>query len=287
MKATASQTALLAARHRAVHQLLEGGAIFSDPYALSILGEDAEMIVRAATERPEDRFMRLFVAARSRFAEDQLAAAVERGVRQVVVLGAGLDTFGLRNPYAAKSLQVFEVDHPATQAWKRAQLAKAGLSTPDCLHFAAVDFERQKFLDRLLTTGFRQDISAFFIWLGVVPYLTRASIFETFGSIAAMKDAEVIFDYAEPPESYPPARRAGFEARKARVAALGEPWLSFFEPRDLAIELRLRGFDEIEDFDLGRLAACYFSDVPIETAGGHVVHARLRSDSARAGCSRR
>ena len=117
MQNTPSLTARVAALLRAAHQLLEGGAIFADPLAVLICGEDAGAISRFVREHPYR--LRLFIVARSRFAEECLSHAVDRGVRQVVVLGAGLDTFGLRNPYAGKGLRVFEVDRPATQQWKR------------------------------------------------------------------------------------------------------------------------------------------------------------------------
>src|SRR5205807_2417198 len=125
---------------------------------------------------PSLRPMRLFVAARSRYSEDALAACVARGVQQVVVLGAGLDTFSLRNPFAGQGVRVFEVDFPATQEWKRQQLKQAALAVPGWLTFAPVDFERQSVSDGLAQSGFRVDRPAFFQWLGVVPYLTRDAI---------------------------------------------------------------------------------------------------------------
>jgi methyltransferase (TIGR00027 family) len=91
-----SRTALGAATHRAAHQILEHGLIFNDPLALRILGIDAETVARQAAERPSSRRMRIFIAVRTRFAEDALAAAVEHGVSQLVVLGAGLDTYAYR-----------------------------------------------------------------------------------------------------------------------------------------------------------------------------------------------
>src|ERR1700753_492779 len=120
-----SRTALAAASYRAAHQLLEGGRIFADPLAAPILGVPAAELFREEMRAPATRGMRLFIAARSRFAEDSLAAAVARGVRQYVLLGAGLDTFAYRNPF--DGLRVFEVDYPATQAWKRDRVADAGL----------------------------------------------------------------------------------------------------------------------------------------------------------------
>src|SRR5271167_4527623 len=111
-----SRTALGAARHRAAHQLLERGFIFPDPFALPILGVDADALLQETQRDDFTRRLRLFIAIRSRLAEDALAAAWTRGVRQLVILGAGLDTYAYRSPLGG-ALRIFEVDHPATQAW--------------------------------------------------------------------------------------------------------------------------------------------------------------------------
>lgn len=134
------------------HQVLEQGRIFSDPLALRILGQNAETIVLEA-QHPSRRRMRLFVAVRTRFAEDALTAAIEVGVRQLVVLGAGLDTYAYRSSFRDR-LRIFEADHPATQAWKRQQLQAAAISAPESLTFASVDFERQTLADGLREVGF-------------------------------------------------------------------------------------------------------------------------------------
>jgi len=111
-----SQTARSAAAHRAIHQILEGGAIFKDPFASRILDKRTAVSLNEMAADESLRPMRLFIAARSRFSEDALAACVARGVRQIDILGAGLDTFSLRNPFADAGVRVFEVDYPATQA---------------------------------------------------------------------------------------------------------------------------------------------------------------------------
>jgi methyltransferase (TIGR00027 family) len=124
------------------HQVLEQGRIFADPLALRILGEDAETVARKAEEHPSGRKMRVFIAVRTHFAEDALAAAVERGVRQVVVLGTGLDTYAYRSAWRDR-LCIFEVDHPATQAWKRQCREPLAIPIPSSLTFAPIDFEHQ------------------------------------------------------------------------------------------------------------------------------------------------
>jgi methyltransferase (TIGR00027 family) len=173
-----SRTAFAAAAHRAAHQILEGGRIFSDPLAVRILGRDAESIAREAEAEPSRRTMRLFIAVRTRFAEDALAAAVESGVRQLVVLGAGFDTFAYRNPFGSR-LRIFEVDHPATQEWKRQRLEEAAIPLPSALTFASVDFERETLAEGLPVAGFDRQLPAFFTWLGVVPYLTASAMWGT------------------------------------------------------------------------------------------------------------
>ena len=125
-----SRTALGAASHRAAHQVLERGFIFADPLAIPILGADAQAAVRDAVSDPRRRRLRLFIAVRTRFAEDALAAALSSGVSQLVVLGAGLDTY---RTTLAERLRIFEVDHPATQAWKRRRLADAAIPVPQSL----------------------------------------------------------------------------------------------------------------------------------------------------------
>jgi methyltransferase (TIGR00027 family) len=116
-----SRTVLAAAVHRTTHQILEGGRIFAHPLALRILGVDRETVQHMAQEDPLSRRMRLFIALRARFAADALVAAVQCGACQLVVLGAGLDTYAYRSPFGER-LGIFEADHPATQAWKRHRL---------------------------------------------------------------------------------------------------------------------------------------------------------------------
>ena len=260
-----SRTAFSAARYRAAHQVIEGGEIFRDALAVPILGVPPD-----AEQAPDRRGMRLFIAARTRFAEDALATAVKNGTRQLIVLGAGLDTFAYRNPWP--ELRVCEVDHPATQAYKRERLAAAGIAVPESLTYLPVDFEQESLADRLAA-----EEAAFFLWLGVVPYLSRDGYDETLSLIAATPKAEVVFDYAMPPSSMPsPERQAALEARAARVASIGEPWRTYFMPDELAVSLRERGFDELEDLGPAQLGARWFNrpDIPPQTPGGHVIHAR-------------
>jgi len=275
-----SQTALGAAAYRAIHQTLEDGVIFTDAYALKILDAETRAVLDQIAGDPAQRPMRLFIVARSRFSEDALAAGVARGVRQVVVLGAGLDTFSLRNPFERQGVRVFEVDHPATQAWKRVRLAEAGLALPATLTFAPVDFERQSLAEGLANAGFARDRPAFFQWLGVTPYLAHEAISATLDFIAGGPGSAVVFDYTEPFQNHSPDRRAGLMAIAERAAARGEPWLSFFDPVELAALLRDKGFTDIEDLGFAEMVSCFspaLGEGLQRGPGGHVIRVERKA----------
>jgi methyltransferase (TIGR00027 family) len=272
-----SHTACGAAAYRALHQTLDGGAIFSDPFAEVILDDQARARRDEIASKPSLRPMRLFIAARSRFSEDTLSACVVRGVRQVVVLGAGLDTFAMRNPHESQGVRVFEVDYPATQRWKRECFRQAGLTVPASLTFAPVDFERQSLAEGLAAAGFHADRPAFFQWLGVVPYLSRDVIGVTLDFIAGVPGSAVVFDYAEPFANYPATRRENVMALAASAAARGEPWLSLFDPAEVSDMLRGKGFGVVEDLGLAELTNRFYGALKqgiVIGPGAHVVRAQ-------------
>jgi methyltransferase (TIGR00027 family) len=244
-----SLTALSAANYRAVHQLFDQPLVFDDPLALRIIGPQAEAALRADPQRAKQAAaLRALLVVRSRYAEDELARAVERGVRQYVVLGAGFDTFAYRNPYPTARLRVFEVDHPATQAGKRRRLGEVAIAVPESLTFAPVDFEKETLADGLRRAGFKTDEPAFFSLLGVVVYLTRDAALETLQFVASMPaGSEIVFDYSVPSSALGDRERAGRELLAQRVAAVGEPWRTFFDPTDLAHELTRLGFSRVQD----------------------------------------
>jgi methyltransferase (TIGR00027 family) len=267
-----SRTALGAAGHRAAHQVLEGGRIFADPLALRILGQDGEAAIAEADDTPGRRGLRLFIAMRSRFAEDAARQAIGGGTRQVVVLGAGLDTFAYRLE-ASEGLSVFEVDHPATQAEKRRRLAAADIAPGPHVVYAACDFERQSLGEALAAAGFEAAAPAFFLWLGVTPYLSPDAVFSTFAAIAALPGgAQVAFDYANPSEAIDnPATRAAHEELARRVAAAGEPLRTAFDTPALHARLQALGLTIAEDLGPAEIAERFFPGRPTRSgAGGHV-----------------
>jgi methyltransferase (TIGR00027 family) len=271
----ASVTALGAAGHRAAHQVLERGFVLADPLALRILGSDAEGAIALARERPERRGLRLFIAMRSRFAEDSAAHAIEKGVRQILVLGAGLDTFAYRLE-RTQDMRVFELDHPATQAEKRRRLAEAQIAEPQHVSYVAHDFEGGSMTAALKAAGLDPDRAAFVLWLGVTPYLTEAAVFATLGELASWPGGtEVVFDYANPPEAVDEPNARNFHREMAeRVAASGEPFRCYLDSAALHARARKLGFTDIEDLDRAALVERFLPDLavaPRPGPGGHVV----------------
>ena len=263
-EAKPSRTALRVAIRRAAHQILDSPRVLDDPLAMRIIGADLAARLAANPEEHSgvaSRSLRAFLVARSRFAEDELTCAVAEGVRQYVVLGAGLDAFAYRNPHASTGLRVFEVDHPATQAWKRDQLRAAEINIPPETVFVPVDFELETIADGLHRAGFATEQKTFFSWLGVTPYLTDRAFTETVGYIASMPSGSgVVFDYAVPRASLKFIERLVFDRIAARVAAAGEPFQLFFQPKQLANRLHQIGFTHLEDVGIEEINARYFRD---------------------------
>jgi len=255
-----SRTADRVALRRAAHQLWDSPLVFDDPLALKIIGPEgaAELARSRPAESAPERSLRAFLVARSRYAEDQLAEAVARGVKQYVVLGAGLDTFACRNSF--DGLRVFEVDHPVTQAWKRMRFKLGEVSVPSSLTFAPVDFEKETLAHGLDRAGFRADQPAFFSWLGVTPYLARETVLQTLQCIISICSRNgVAFDYVVPRSSLSPSRRRAFDDLANRVAAAGEPFVGFFDSKELVRELGKMGFAQIEGLGSRQINARYFS----------------------------
>ncbi|HTC44859.1 MAG TPA: SAM-dependent methyltransferase [Steroidobacteraceae bacterium] len=258
-----SRTAYGVAMSRAAHQILDSPRVFEDPLALALIGPKASSGIRAQEDRFNTRparYLRAFLVARSRLAEDALNEAVARGVRQYVVLGAGLDTFAYRNPHAELGLRVFEVDHPATQEWKRQLISQARLKSAGSLIYVPADFERERLADRLAANGFQAGEPAFFSWLGVTMYLRPEVIRETlrFVAQAAVSRSGIVFDYLTRPAPWDLLRRWGMKRLMRRIAAEGEPWRTFFEPAALQGELTRLGFATVRDFGPDEINARYF-----------------------------
>jgi methyltransferase (TIGR00027 family) len=241
-----SLTAQSAAAYRALHQVLDYPRVLDDPLAVPMLGREALGALQPIADA-QSRGMRAGIALRSRYAEDRLGAAVARGVRQYVVLGAGLDTFAYRNPHATAGLRVFEVDHPATQRWKQARLHEAGIAVPPAMRFVPVDFETQSLAERLRAAGLREDAPVFFSLLGVAIYISKPALASTLAFVrSCAPGSEVAFEFALPETLLSAAEQASRAQSLERMAALGEPWVSFYEPSALAEEVLAMGFGAVD-----------------------------------------
>lgn len=273
-----SRTALRVAMRRAAHQIYDAAPlVFPDPLAVPILGSEYLPEVertRFKLHKPHSVALRAHLVARSRYAEDLLARAVANGVTQYVLLGAGLDTFAYRNSFP--QLHVFEVDHPATQQWKRGLLAANVIAIPQSLTYVPVDFEHQQLATQLAAAGFDTTRPAFFAWLGVVPYLTHAAFRSTLAFIASCPSGSgVVMDYGQPRSALPYLEQLAHDSLASRVQLAGEPFQLFFTPHQMAAELS--GFRNLEDLGANELNTRYFKDrsdnLKLMGSAGHIVSA--------------
>ena len=262
-EAQPSRTALRVALRRAAHQVHDAKPlVFDDPLAVRILGKPYQQELARTPDganRPFSAALRSFMVARARLAEDTLAAAVrDLNARQYLVLGAGLDTFACRNPYP--HVRVFEVDHPATQAWKLQMLNAAQITPPPSAAFVPVDFETDSLRAKLKSAGFDEHLPTVTAWLGVIPYLTSEAFRATLRVLARfVPGSEIVFDYSQPREALPPLEQLMHDSLSARVALAGEPFQLFFTPAQLAEELDWLGLRVVADLDSAALTQRFFT----------------------------
>lgn len=238
---------------RASHQVFDVPPVFADPLALPVVGAGSAADLQARYPPhwfAETRAMRAFVAVRSRYAEDQLAKAIAQGVRQYVVLGAGLDTYGYRPGQSLSAVRVFEVDHPRAQPWKLQRLRAAEIEVPPTVKFVPLDFSKETLGDKLETAGFRIDEPAFFSFLGVAIYLEEAAVMATLRFVAALPaGSQIVFDYGIPAGQLIDDQRRE-RAQGMRLSALiGAPWRTFLDPAALVADLQKMGFAHTENLD--------------------------------------
>jgi len=274
-----SRTALAAAFYRAQHHLHDEPKLLDDPYAHRLLttaemAAFAERHIREGLEQgvpsgdPQAVLAQTLraispassVLVRARYAEDRLAKAVEEGVGQYVLVGAGLDTFALRRADLRHRVQVFELDHPRSQAAKRERLAMAGLTEPANLHFGAVDFEREGVDEVLERLPFRREQPAVFAWLGVTMYLTRMAIDGTWRALrrVAAPRSELVFDFIHR-GSLSGTAAASLRRLRDRARAVGEPIITGLDPAALGADLEATGWTLLEQLDATEVDRRYFA----------------------------
>jgi methyltransferase (TIGR00027 family) len=297
---TASRTALATSLMRAAHTRLDPHPLIDDPWgdrlvpdsvrdllrgvALSALEAGARAEAMKSPESIVDNYLLASAAysnviIRTRYTEDALKAAIAQGIRQYVMIGAGFDSFALRRPEFAADLEIFEIDHPATQALKIERIRHCGAVPTKQVHFIAADLSRRSVAESLSGSPFRSDRPAFFSWLGVTMYLTKEANFATLRSIAACSKpgSELAFTYID--AGLLKSESESYRQLAKTVASLGEPFLSGFDPATLASDLRACGLVLSEDMDMEHAAARYGRDDLKSEAGpsrfSHVALARV------------
>jgi len=257
-----SRTALMTAVMRAHHFLTAPEPkILHDDIALGLSGLASKAAILAYMDKVTASFTALSdpvtaeqfvrhtseaVCMRSRLVEERLVRAKTRGLKQLVILGAGLDSTAYRGALT-EGLSVFEIDHPATQAWKQAQLKKAGISVPDNLRFVGFDFEQQTLEDALKRGGIDMGAMTLFPWLGVHMYLTDEAVKSTLNVLGQFpKDSELVMDFVMPDYSHDKTLIPDTVQKLAKVVAeMGEPFLSLYTEADLELRLHEAGFSDI------------------------------------------
>lgn len=280
----ASVTAIGTSLMRAAHARLDDPVLLDDRWADRLIRDEERSAVRA-THDGVDVYAALRrhpsygnVILRARYTEDALEQAVARGVGQYVIVGAGLDSFALRRPEFAAALAVFEVDHPATQRFKRDRLAEAGEHQPPGLHFVAADLGEIPLDTALRASAFDPTRPAFYAWLGVTPYLAREANLATLAAIARAGQGggselvfsyldQRVFDHGDWPERAQRARES--------VAAAGEPWVSGFDPAGLGALLAGLGFELIENVGPDELSSRYRRSGLTPSSNSYIARARV------------
>ena len=199
---------------------------------------------------------------RARYAEDVLEAAIAGGMWQYVILGAGLDTFVYRRGDLMPNLQVFEIDHPATQAFKRRRIAELGWDEPPHVHYLPVDLVSDNLAASLAHSGYDPTVPTFISWLGVTYYLDRTVLFDTLRSLASLAPAgsAIVFDYLDTQAFVPEqtARRVRLMQEATRRA--GEPMVTGLDPAALAADVAPLGLRLVENLCPADLETRYFAN---------------------------
>ena len=236
-----SRTLLGPAIRRAAHQLLDAPLILEDPVAVGLVPEAGADAIRAGIaehQTQESILLRSLFVLRSRFAEDRLAEAAARGVRQYLIVGAGLDTFPWRQPGYARDMRIFLADHVSSLVWTQEKFWERGLPKPENLTFVPLDLDDGRLGERLSEFGFLNE-PAFCSALGVTQYLERASVEALLRFVASLgRGSEIVFSYVPRAEDLEGADRDFAEASAARTERFGEPWKTRFGADELRALLR-------------------------------------------------
>jgi methyltransferase (TIGR00027 family) len=258
-QAQRSRTIEIPAIMRALHQTLDDDPkILSDPIAPP---DDDRQWLAPLLNHSFAKQWRAGFALRARYAEDCLAERVQCDTRQYVILGAGLDSFAYHQPPWSSSIQIYEVDHPITQQWKRDRLRSAKISIPSNLIFVPIDFETASIPDALRASGFALDSQTLCSWMGVTQYLTSEALESTFRFVLSLPaSSEIVFSFILPQEEVSGMEAEAMVIAARRAAEVGEPWLARFRDGELAAKLWLMGFSQIIHLTPQEAGERYFRD---------------------------
>lgn len=247
---------------RAMHVQIDAPPpVFDDRIGLRLADPDPGWRDRQDMDPVGTRPFRASIVARARFIEDLVTAQADDGVRQYVILGAGLDTFAQRRPDVASRLTVWEVDQPGHQAWKRQRLGETGYGVPEWLRLVPVDFEAgDSWRDRVAAAGFDPSAPAVVVSTGVTMYLTREANVAALREVAALAPRSTFATtFLLPLDFADPEVRPGLEMAARGAEASGTPFISFFTPDEMLTLARQAGFRDVRHISAATLAERYFA----------------------------
>ena len=288
-----NSTAEVTAAMRAVHLLYHQPVVISDPCALQLTSPDLgrvcenrffQWLVRREFISESLRPITAQVVSRAKYAEEKLEQAVSKGISQYVVISAGFDSFCLRRPDFSAGLQIYEIDHPATQQTKQKRLMEMLDHSPKGVEFLAVDLEKQTIADALSVSSFLKDERVFFSWLGTIPYLSKDAVFTVLRDLAsfAARGSEIVFDYSIPTYLWPPEERQSLGRIMRIIERRGEPVISFFEPDAFPNQVSPLGYHIFENMSPTELNKKYFldrADGLVTHSAAYNIHAEIIKDN--------
>ncbi|MBB5168475.1 class I SAM-dependent methyltransferase [Mycobacterium sp. AZCC_0083] len=260
--ATPDSTAIRTALWRALHLEVDASPhVLDDRIGLQLAGVDADWRERPDMNEYATPGVRASIVARARYIEDLVTEQADHGVRQYVLLGAGLDTFAQRRPEIASTITVFEVDQPGPQAWKRQRLVELGFGVPDSLRLVPVDFETTSWWDGLLANGFDASEPAVVASLGVSMYLTREATAATLSQSAKLATGSTFaMTFMQPLELVDPDEQEMHRATNAAARASGTPFISYYAPDEILAMARDAGFTSARHVSAADYTQRYFAD---------------------------
>jgi methyltransferase (TIGR00027 family) len=285
-----SSTAEIVAALRAMHLLYDRPVVFNDPYALQLTSSSLrrvcrnrffQWLLRRKFISTSKRLITAQVVARAKYVEEKLQQAVSTGIGQYVIISAGLDSFCVRRPDFSTGLRIYEIDHPATQQIKQERLLEILDSFPKGVEFLALDLEKRTIGDALSGSSFNKEESAFFSWLGTIPYLSEDAVFSVLRDLAsyAARGSEIVFDYSIPIYRWAPNERQALERIARIITQRGEALKSFFEPNAFPDVLSRLGYHILEHLSPADVNKRYFSDRSDDLmthSAAYIIHAKIK-----------